>query len=45
MDTGGEYLENRKLHNKGLHTLRICCLPDIIRVIKSNGMRREGHVI
>jgi hypothetical protein len=32
----------RKLHNEELHELY--CLPSIIRIIKSRGMRWAGHV-
>jgi hypothetical protein len=32
----------RKLHNKELRDL--CCLPSIIRIIKSRRMRLAGHV-
>jgi hypothetical protein len=32
----------RKLHNEQLHNL--CSSPNIIRMFKSRGMRRAGHV-
>jgi hypothetical protein len=32
----------RKLHNEKLHNL--CCMPSIIRTIKSRRMRWAGHV-
>jgi hypothetical protein len=35
--------EWRKLHNKELHHLY--CSPNIVRVIKSRGMRWAGHVV
>jgi hypothetical protein len=34
--------ESRKLHNEELNDLY--CSPDIVRVIKSRGMRWAGHV-
>jgi hypothetical protein len=34
--------EGRKLHNEELHDLS--CSPNIVRVIKSRGMRWSGHV-